>query len=240
MTSWTGSTGAEDLGDFEKVSECSWVLARKKTVDFRLLAEALGRCRTRSRGAGRWKSQNRKNVYHSPYVEEPLNSKVIKSFVPELRSRKCFSCFEIPMFYVYMLWTLWTFCVPVWICPIPVFISGCGTFDDTFKTDNHILFIESRPNGLIESMVRNFIQQRQVLFLKYIKTNKTSYRICNPGLSSNAKTWKLERGIEIGAYTNVTAQPSSPNTEVITLPIRCSFRWSNISSIDSLSILCVF
>ena len=26
--------------------------------------------------------------------------KVIKSFVPELSSRKCFSCFEIPMFYV--------------------------------------------------------------------------------------------------------------------------------------------
>ena len=53
-------------------------------------------------GGGRWKSQNRKNVYVSPYVEEPLNSKVIKSFVPELRSRKCFSCFEIPMFYVYI------------------------------------------------------------------------------------------------------------------------------------------
>ena len=50
----------------------------------------------------RWKSQNRKNVYLSPYVE-PLNSKVIKSFVPELRSRKCFSCFEItPMFDVYI------------------------------------------------------------------------------------------------------------------------------------------
>ncbi len=38
-------------------------------------------------GSGRWKSQNRKNVYLSPYVAEPLNSKVIKSFVPELRSR---------------------------------------------------------------------------------------------------------------------------------------------------------
>ena len=41
----------------------------------------------------------------SPYVEEPLNSKVIKSFVPEQRSRKCFSCFEIPMFsviYIYI------------------------------------------------------------------------------------------------------------------------------------------
>ena len=49
-----------------------------------------------------WKSQNRKNVYRSPYVEEPLNSKVIKIFVPELRSRKCFSCFEIPMFYGYI------------------------------------------------------------------------------------------------------------------------------------------
>ena len=58
-------------------------------------------------GEGRWKRLDRKNVYLSPYVEEPLNSKVRKSFVPELRSRKCFSCFEIPMFYVYILWTLY-------------------------------------------------------------------------------------------------------------------------------------
>ena len=58
-------------------------------------------------GGCRWKSQNRKNVYLSPYVEESLNSKVIKSFVPELKSRKCFSCFKIPMFYVYMLWTFY-------------------------------------------------------------------------------------------------------------------------------------
>ena len=41
--------------------------------------------------------------YLSPYVEKPFGSKVIKSFVPEVRSRKCFSCFGIPMFYVYML-----------------------------------------------------------------------------------------------------------------------------------------
>ena len=46
---------------------------------------------------GRWKRQNRKNVYLSPYVEEPLNSKLIKSFV---RSRKSFSCFDILMFHV--------------------------------------------------------------------------------------------------------------------------------------------
>ena len=46
---------------------------------------------------GRWKSQHRKNVYLSPYVKKSFNSKVINSFVPELRSPKCFSCFEIPM-----------------------------------------------------------------------------------------------------------------------------------------------
>ena len=50
-----------------------------------------GRCHTRL--GGRWKSQNRKNVYLSSYVEEPLNSKVIKSFVPELRSRYVFFVF---------------------------------------------------------------------------------------------------------------------------------------------------
>ena len=82
-------------------SQLSWVLPREKMVEFRLLTEALGRCRTR--WGGKWKSQNRKNVYLSPYVEEPLNSKLIKSFVPELSSRKCFSCFKIPMFYVYVL-----------------------------------------------------------------------------------------------------------------------------------------
>ena len=62
-------------------------------------------------GGGRWKSQNRKNVYLSPYVEEPLNSKVIKSFVPELRSRYVFFEFRdsyVLCIYIYMniIW-LW-------------------------------------------------------------------------------------------------------------------------------------
>ena len=59
-------------------------------------------------GGGRWKIQNRKNVYLSPNIEEPLNSKVIKNFVPELRSRKYFSCFEIPMFYVIHIYEHYT------------------------------------------------------------------------------------------------------------------------------------
>ena len=52
-------------------------------------------------GGDRWKSQNRKIVPLSPYVEEPLNSKVIKGFVPELRSRYVFFEFWDTMFYLY-------------------------------------------------------------------------------------------------------------------------------------------
>ena len=83
---------------------------RTRRVDFRgsLRPDEFVRYGRRTRWVGgRCKSQNRKNVYLSPYVEEPLNSKVIKSFVTELRSRKCFSCFEIPLFYLYMLWTFY-------------------------------------------------------------------------------------------------------------------------------------
>ena len=96
-------TRAEDLGDFEKVVELRTRL-RTGRMDFRgsLRPSEFARYGYRTRWGLIWKSQNRNNVYLSPYVEEPLNSKVIKSFVPELRSRKCFSCFEIPMFYIYI------------------------------------------------------------------------------------------------------------------------------------------
>ena len=52
---------------------------------------------------GRLKSQNRKNEYLSPYIEEPLNLKIIRSFVPGLRSRYVF--FEFRDSYVLSLWT---------------------------------------------------------------------------------------------------------------------------------------
>ena len=61
-------------------------------------------------GGCRWKSQDRKIVPLSSYVEKPLNSKVIKSFVPELRSRYVF--FEFRDSYVlviYVMNTLRTF-----------------------------------------------------------------------------------------------------------------------------------
>ena len=92
---------AEDLGNLKKVSGVQTCLGRRRLA-FACLPKP-GQWplwRVPHEMGGRWKSQNRKNVYLSPYVEEPLNSKVIKSFVPELRSRKCFSCFEILMLYV--------------------------------------------------------------------------------------------------------------------------------------------
>ena len=100
---------AEDFGNFEE-SQLSWELDSERegsTFGARWDQTNLRVTGATRDGGGRWKSQNRKNVYLSPYVEEPLNSKVIKSFVPELRSRKCFSCFGIPMFYAYMLWTFY-------------------------------------------------------------------------------------------------------------------------------------
>ena len=93
MTSCTGNVCGGFMG-FEE-SQGVEFLPPKKKVDFCLLAEALRRV-SRVVG-GRWKSQHKKIVSLSLHVEKPFNSKVIKSFVPELRSRKCFSCFGIPM-----------------------------------------------------------------------------------------------------------------------------------------------
>ena len=64
-----------------------------------------------------------------PYVEKPFNSKVIKSFVPELRSRKCFSCFRIPMFYVIIHkryeHSMYISHIHVWLCYIYIYIYIC-------------------------------------------------------------------------------------------------------------------
>ena len=84
------------LGIWEKSVE---FLPPKKKVDFRSLPRPCSGCR--AWWLGRWKSQPRKIVNHSPYVVKPLNSKVIKSFVPELRSRKFF-CVSGFLCYLYM------------------------------------------------------------------------------------------------------------------------------------------
>ena len=102
----------------------SWVLPREKKFGCRLLAETLRRMRT----CVRWKSQNRKNMYLSPYVEEPLKSKVVKSFVLELRSRKCFSCFDISMYMLYIYIYIYIYISHQYAMSIShIRISGYGT-----------------------------------------------------------------------------------------------------------------
>ena len=96
---------AEDFGNLKKVRRVeNWTPDEKGWLS--LARGGLGQVSHEM--GGRWKSQNRKIVPLSPYVEKPLDSKVMKSFVPELRSRKCFSYFEIPMFYVYIYIYIWT------------------------------------------------------------------------------------------------------------------------------------
>ena len=78
----------------------------------------------------------------SPYVEKPLNSKVInskviKSFVPEQRSCKCFSCFEIPMFYVI---SSWTFDVCFTHSHIMAMVHNCCLYFFAYPTGPFFLF----------------------------------------------------------------------------------------------------
>ena len=124
MTSRTGSA-RRILGDFEKVSRVETCLGRKRLAFACSRRPSAGFARDGG-GGGRWKSQNRKIVPLSPYVEKPLNSKVIKSFVPELRSRKCFSCFEIPMFGVIYIWTLYIHFTHsrIWLWYIYIYINS--------------------------------------------------------------------------------------------------------------------
>ena len=96
------------LGGFEK-SQLVESCRPKKKGDFLLLAKALQQSAHVLAGGGPDVKVSIERWYLSPHVEKPFNSKVIKSFVPELRSRKCFSCFGIPMFYVYMSYESFTY-----------------------------------------------------------------------------------------------------------------------------------
>ena len=155
ITSCTGSVRGGFWGIWKKVRELRSCLRRKKLA-FACSPKPgqwpCGGCHA-CWGGGRWKSQNRKNVYLFPYVEKPFNSKVIKSFVPELRSHKCFSCFGIPMFYVYMLWTFYVHftysCIAMlhfsWVCSnIPFwsvfFINLCNLMLLFFPHNLNLLF----------------------------------------------------------------------------------------------------
>ena len=99
---------AENWGGFwKKVFSLSWELDTER--EWSTFGARWGQTNLRATGAARdgrgtdEKARIERMWISLPYVET-FNQKVIKGSVPELRSRKCFSCFEIPMFYVHMLW----------------------------------------------------------------------------------------------------------------------------------------
>ena len=101
---------------WEKSVELS--LAVRRRVTFASSQWPCGGCHTCWWGR-RWKSQHRKIVPLSPYVEEPLNSRVIKSFVPELRSRYVFFVFrDSYVLFIYVMNILCTFHTypDIWQC----------------------------------------------------------------------------------------------------------------------------
>ena len=101
------------LGIWEK--SVSWVRRRRLTFGARR-GFAVGAARDGGGGGGGWESQHRKIVYLSPYVEKPFHSNVIKTFVPELRSRKCFFVFrDSYVFYIWVMNILCTFHTSIYL-----------------------------------------------------------------------------------------------------------------------------
>ena len=89
-------------GDFEK--SVSWELDTEQDGWFSLArGDLCGGCHTCWWGGGDEKASIER-LCLSPYVEEPLNSKVIKSFVPEQRSRHVF--FEVWDSYVLCIYVM--------------------------------------------------------------------------------------------------------------------------------------
>ena len=120
---------AEDFVGFEKVS---WVefLARKKTVNFHLLAKALWRVHTWWGADG--KARIEKMCISLPYVET-FNSKVIKGFVPELRSRYVFFVFR----------DSYVLCINLWTFYVHFIQSHIITMVHIYKVHNHFKHVKT-------------------------------------------------------------------------------------------------
>ena len=128
MTSRTGSARMIWGISKKSVSRVENWTPNEKTVGFRLLAEArpvalwgvphvLG-------GGCRWKSHHKRLCISLPCVKT-FNSKVIKGFVPELRSRYVF----------FVFWDSYVLCIYVTniLCTFRISVSGLGTLCHLMK-----------------------------------------------------------------------------------------------------------
>ena len=123
MTSYTGSVRGGFAGIWKR--SVSWELNSEwEEPTFGAHWGQTNLCATRAArdvGGGADGKNSMERLCLSPYVEKPLNSKLIKkSFVPELRSRKCFCISE---FLCFML------CIYVMniLCTFHISVSGYGT-----------------------------------------------------------------------------------------------------------------
>ena len=89
-----------------------------------------------ARGGGRCKFIIERFFLSLPYVEKPLNSKVIKSFVPELRSRQVFFVFRDS--YVIYIWVMNI------LCTFHIFMYGYVTYTYTYNAKDGYNFTHSR------------------------------------------------------------------------------------------------
>ena len=118
------------LGEFEK-SQLSWVLPRRKKVDFRSLSQVLWQVLhvvwDGKVSIERW--------YLSPFVEKPFNSKVIKKFRTWTKKSHVFFVFR----YTYVL------CIYVMniLCTFHIFISGKDTPLNLFLFSDMVKLIVS-------------------------------------------------------------------------------------------------
>ena len=126
MTSLAGSARG-GFGGFWK-SQLSWELDSEREGWLSLARRSQGATNVGGGGGADGKASIER-LCLSPYVEKPLNSKVIKSFVPELRSRKCFSCFGILMFYVYIIWTFYVLLAYSYMAMLQKYLKCIMLFD---------------------------------------------------------------------------------------------------------------
>ena len=123
-----------------------------------------------ARGLRQMENQHRKIVYLPLYVEKPFNSKVIKSFVPELRSHKCFFVFrDSYVIYIWVMNILCTFHVFMYgyvtcVETIVIVVSkqtGCDSFKIWSPTNywlkNHMYSLLTVCQKMSSSMFKNVI-----------------------------------------------------------------------------------
>ena len=115
---------AEDFGDLKKVGELSFSVWERWLTFGARLGLAAGATRGGEGGAD-GKVVIERLCLSLTYVEKPFNSKVIKIFVPELRSRKVFRVSGF-LCYLYMSYehSMYISHIHVWLCKtIPSYVS---------------------------------------------------------------------------------------------------------------------